>query len=233
MDHGSRLGLTLLGLVLANVFFSVGMLAMGAHAITFQVINNALGTSGGKRFDKELGNTAMRQVLMDATNYIQGQFSLSTPKDVTTVTLFVEDMSGVAYTSNNEIHLSASYVDGFTGDLTYEITGVLYHECTHVWQNNNAGGSSTPEFSGTIEGMADTIRKRAGWAAKSWVQDKTGSWYAGYSKTAYFFNWIEDTKKQGFINKLNQLMAKPWTTDFFKQITGTDVNTLWQQYQRS
>ena len=232
MDHGSRLGLTLLGLVLANVFL-VGMLAMGAHATTFQVVNNALGDSGGQRFDTELGNTAMRQVLIDATNYIQGQFSLSTPKDVTTVTLFVEDMSGVAYTSNNEIHLSASYVDGFTGDLTYEITGVLYHECTHVWQNNNAGGSSTSEFSGTIEGMADTIRLRAGWGAKSWVQDKTGSWYAGYSNTAYFFNWIEDTKKQGFINELNQDMANPWTTDFFTQITGTDVNTLWQQYQSS
>ena len=77
-------------------------------------------------------------------------------------------MDGVAYTTNNEIHLSSGYVGDYSGDVKTEITGVLYHESTHVWQwNGNQNGQAN---GGLIEGIADYVRLKAGYASSSWGQ---------------------------------------------------------------
>ena len=55
------------------------------------------------------------------------------------VSLFIDDMDGVAYASNDEIHVSARYINGYSGNVKTEITGVLYHESTHIWQWNGNG----------------------------------------------------------------------------------------------
>lgn len=69
------------------------------QAYKFTVTNNALTTPGGVTFRDKIGSTyaALR--------------TLSDRKNVQKVSLFVDDMDGVAYTSNNEIHVSARYVN--------------------------------------------------------------------------------------------------------------------------
>jgi len=41
------------------------------------------------------------------------------------VALFVESMSAIAYTSNDEIHLSADYVVNYEADIKNEIMGSI------------------------------------------------------------------------------------------------------------
>ncbi|KAJ1397323.1 hypothetical protein SESBI_31916 [Sesbania bispinosa] len=111
----------------------------GTEAVEYTVTNNALTTPGGVRFRDEIGAEYAKQTLDSATQFIWNVFQQNSPadrKNVQKVSLFVDDMDGVAYTSNDEIHLSARYVKDYNEDLKREITGVLYHEMTHVWQWN-------------------------------------------------------------------------------------------------
>ena len=95
-------------------------------------------------------------------------------------------MDGVAYTSNDEIHVSARYVNDYSGDVKTEITGVVYHEMVHVWQWN--GNGQTP--SGLIEGIADYVRMKANYAASHWVKAGEGEkWDQGYDVTAHFLDY--------------------------------------------
>ena len=209
-----------------------------AAATTFEVDNSVPDSPGGQRFNNELGVENMRQVLSDAASFIQGAFSLSTPKDIATVTLVVESMpGGVAATGGSTIHLSAEYIASQPADtaaLVHEITGVLYHESTHVWQNNNGNYGSDQYFTGVIEGVADWIRLTAGFASAGWSpRARGGNWYDGYTTTAYFLDWINSSQKPNFVNELNQKMADPWSNDFFLQLTGMSVDDLWQEYQNS
>ncbi|KAL2537473.1 Plant basic secretory protein (BSP) family protein [Forsythia ovata] len=90
-----------------------------------------------------LGDQYSTQTLDEATNFIWRIFQQDTTpadrKNVEKVSLFIDDMDGVAYASNNEIHVSARYIQSYSGDVKVEITGVLYHEMTHVWQWNGNG----------------------------------------------------------------------------------------------
>lgn len=108
-----------------------------------------------------------------------------------------------------------------------EITGVLYHESTHVWQNNNVDYGKDKFFQGAVDGVADWIRLKAGLAFAGWSpRSRGGHWYDQYTTTAYFFDWIGTKHKPNFVNMLNQKMALPWSYDFFKQIVGKGVDEL-------
>lgn len=212
--------------------------AAAAAATTFEVSNDVPDSPGGQRFDDELGVENMRKVLADAAGFIQKAFSLSAPKAIPTESLVVESMpGGVAATGGATIHLSAEYIAGQPADtaaLVHEITGVLYHESTHVWQNNNGSYGSDPYFTGVIEGVADWIRLTAGLASAGWSpRARGGNWYDGYTTTAYFLAWIQSTHKPRFVNQLNQKMAQSWSNDFFLQLVGRSVDELWQDYQNS
>ncbi|KAG0504488.1 hypothetical protein KC19_11G144900 [Ceratodon purpureus] len=206
-------------------------------AAVYKVTNAVPNTPGGKRFDQVLGASNMRKVLQDAANFCRGKaFSLSTPKQIATVTLIVESFSGVAFTAGDTIHLSAEYVAGYNpGDsaaLRREITGVLYHESAHVWQNGDKGSGQF--FGGVIEGIADWVRLRSGFAAAHWTRQRGGNWWDGYETTAFFLDWIQIIKKKNFVNLLNQKMGQAqWSNDFFRQIVGVSVDQLWVQYQNS
>jgi Peptidase of plants and bacteria len=131
-------------LVLALLAFST------ANAVQFQASNNAKGTAGGNRFDQEIGVSYTTQVMSTSSNFIWNTFNQQ-PADrenIDLVTLVVESMDGVAYTSNNGIHVSASYIAGYSGNVKTEFVGVLYHEMTHVWQWNGQGNAP----GGLIEG---------------------------------------------------------------------------------
>ncbi|KAF0906544.1 hypothetical protein E2562_011524 [Oryza meyeriana var. granulata] len=213
-----------------------GLLAMvvtasTAGAVTFDATNTASNTPGGQRFDQEVGVDYAKQVLADASAFIWdtfGQPADGDRKPVDAVTLTVEDIGGVAFTSGDGIHLSAQYVGGYSGDVRNEVTGVLYHEATHVWQWDGRGGAN----GGLIEGIADFVRLRAGYAPSHWVQPGQGDrWDQGYDVTARFLDYCDSSVVQGFVAQINAKMKDGYSDDFFVQISGKTVDQLWQDYK--
>lgn len=204
--------------------------AQGIHALDFVVNNSAEGSDGGTRFDSEIGRANAAKIMDAATQFIWQTFaqqSSADRKNVQTVTLFVESMSGVAYASNDQIHLSAEYVANYQGDVKNEITGVLYHEMTHVWQWNGKGGAP----SGLIEGIADYVRLTAGFAPSHWVKPGSGDkWDHGYDVTAYFLQYC-DTVASGFVAQMNWKLRDGWDLVFFNDLTGKSVDELWKDYK--
>ncbi|KAJ1546102.1 hypothetical protein HK096_005541, partial [Nowakowskiella sp. JEL0078] len=153
-----------------------------------------------------------------------------------------EDLDGVAYTTDvdlaidpvhriktvgKEIHLSSGYIHKVAKqkndwvNLTEEIDGVAWHEMVHVWQQS---GISKKAPSGVIEGIADYVRLRSGLGAKHWKEEIGGNWDNGYSKTAYFFKWIEDdmrpetSSSSCFVQSLNSSLAvESWDVQLFEK----------------
>ncbi|XP_020210046.1 uncharacterized protein LOC109795048 [Cajanus cajan] len=201
------------------------------HAVKFSVTNNALTTPGGAAFRDKIGAAYAQRTLIAATRVtlkdIFQQNNLADRKNVQKISLFVDDMDGVAYTSNDEIHVSAKYVGKYKGDVKTEITGVLYHEVVHVWQWNGNGGAP----GGLIEGIADYVRLKANYAPSHWVKPGQGQkWDQGYDVTAHFLDYC-DSLKSGFVAQLNKLMRSGYSDQFFVQLLGKPVDQLWRDYK--
>ena len=115
--------------------------ASTASAVTFDATNTASDTPGGQRFDQAVGLDYAKQVLADASTFIWNTFDQPSPADrkpVDAVTLVVEDIGGVAFTSANGIHLSAQYVGGYSGDVKTEVN--TSHSC-HLIITHDGGVS--------------------------------------------------------------------------------------------
>ncbi|XP_024165864.1 uncharacterized protein LOC112172660 [Rosa chinensis] len=201
-----------------------------AHAVDYTVTNNAASSAGGIRFNNDIGADYSLQTLTSAADFIWKVFQQSTDADrksVAKVSLFIDNMDGVAYASNNEIHVSASYIAGYSGDVKKEITGVLYHESTHIWQWN--GNGQAP--GGLIEGIADFVRLRAGYAPSHWVQPGEGDrWDQGYDVTARFLDYCTSLK-DGFVAELNNKLKTGYSVNYFVDILGKNVDQLWADYK--
>ena len=144
------------------------------------------------------------------------------------VSLFIDDRDGVAFTSNNEIHVSARYINDYSGNVKTEITGVLYHESTHIWQWNG-NGQSTP--GGLIEGIADYVRLKAGYAPSHWVKPGQGDrWDQGYDVTARFLDYC-NSLRNGFVAELNKKLRNGYSANFFVELLGKNVDQLWKDYK--
>ncbi|XP_027112574.1 uncharacterized protein LOC113762752 [Coffea eugenioides] len=202
----------------------------GSHAVEYTVTNTAASTPGGARFGRDIGVQYSKQTLDSATNFIWRIFQENAPadrKNVQRVDMFVDDMDGVAYTSNDQIHVSARYIQGYSGDVRSEITGVLYHEMTHVWQWN--GNGQAP--GGLIEGMADYVRLKAGYAPSHWVKPGQGDrWDQGYDVTARFLDYC-NSLKNGFVAQLNKKMRNGYSNNYFVELLGKSVDQLWNDYK--
>ncbi|XP_059448130.1 uncharacterized protein LOC132179419 [Corylus avellana] len=202
----------------------------GIHAVDYVVTNTAENTPGGVRFNNEIGSDYSRQTLVSATDFIWRLFQQNNDadrKNVQKVSLFIDDMDGVAYASNNEIHVSARYINGYSGDVKGEITGVLYHEMTHIWQWN--GNGLTP--GGLIEGIADFVRLKAVYAPSHWVQPGQGDrWDQGYDVTARFLDYCNDLRN-GFVAELNKKTRSDYNANFFVELLGKSVDQLWSDYK--
>jgi hypothetical protein len=210
-----------------------------ASAVVYKVTNTVANTPGGKRFNQDVGVAYAREALQNAANFCRSRaFSLSTPKRIATVTLVVDNSQGVAATTGFTIRLSAAYVLGYEPgkpkSLRREITGVIYHESAHVWQNGQNGDYAGDKyFRGVVEGVADWVRLRSGFGAAHWKRQRGGNWWDGYERTAFFLDWIQRRRKANFVNLLNQKMGKAqWNNDFFRQIVGKSVDQLWREYQQ-
>jgi len=203
------------------------------HAVQYSVTNRALTTTGGVVFRDEIGDAYAKQILDSATQFIWRIFQQSNPadrKNVQTVSLFVDDIDGVAYTSGDEIHLSARYVElysSYGGDVKKEISGVLYHEMVHVWQWDGNGGVP----GGLVEGIADYVRLKANYAPSHWVKPGEGQkWDQGYDVTARFLEYCESLRT-GFVAELNKLSRSGYSDQYFVYILGKPVDQLWQDYK--
>jgi hypothetical protein len=109
----------------------------------------------------------------------------------------------------------------------HQVTGVLYHETAHVWQWNGQGQAN----GGLIEGIADYVRLKAGYAPGHWVKPGAGDrWDQGYDVTARFLDYC-DSLKPGFVAQLNAKMKGGYSDDLFKQILGKSVQQLWKDYK--
>ena len=203
----------------------------GIHAVEYVVTNNAGNTPGGVRFNNEIGSEYSKQTLISATDFIWKLFQQNSDadrKNVAKVSLFIDDMDGVAYASNNEIHVSARYINGYSGNVKTEITGVLYHESTHIWQWNG-NGQSTP--GGLIEGIADYVRLKAGYAPSHWVKPGQGDrWDQGYDVTALFLDYC-NSLRNGFVAELNKKLRNGYSANFFVELLGKNVDQLWKDYK--
>ncbi|XP_057788198.1 uncharacterized protein LOC131005313 [Salvia miltiorrhiza] len=206
----------------------------GGSALEYTVTNTAENTPGGAKFNTDVGAQYSRETLDAATNFIWGIFQQTNPADrksVARVSLFIDDMDGVAYAnSNNEIHVSARYINGLSGDVRREITGVLYHEMTHVWQWNGSG--QAPVL--LIEGIADFVRLKAGYAPAHWVGPGGGDrWDQGYDVTARFLDYCDGLRSGSFVAELNKKMRGGYSPIFFQELLGKSVDTLWADYKAS
>nr|GEX91963.1 basic secretory protease [Tanacetum cinerariifolium] len=218
-----------------NIFYVLSLLAFLATlhvtaAVDYTVTNTAAATAGGVRFDNEIGSQYATETLSSATSFIWSTFQQNTDSDrknVAQVSVFIDDMDGVAYASNNEIHVSAKYIQGYGGDVKNEITGVLYHEMTHIWQWN--GNGQAP--GGLIEGIADYVRLKAGYAPSHWVQPGEGDkWDQGYDVTARFLDYCNGLR-DGFVAELNKMMRGGYNDGFFVDLLGETVDQLWAEYK--
>ncbi|KAL0334912.1 UNVERIFIED_CONTAM: Basic secretory protease [Sesamum calycinum] len=219
-----------------SVFLMLSALAIlsameGSSAVEYSVTNTAANTPGGARFNTDIGAQYTQETMNAATTFIWGIFQQTNPSDrksVDRVSLFIDDMDGVAYASNNEIHVSARYIQGYTGDVKTEFTGVIYHEMTHIWQWN--GNGQAP--GGLIEGIADFVRLKAGYAPSHWVRAGQGDrWDQGYDVTARFLDYCDGLRSGTFVAELNKKMRDGYTDGFFQELLGKSVNELWTDYK--
>ncbi|KAD4179258.1 hypothetical protein R6Q59_022861 [Mikania micrantha] len=198
----------------------------------YNVTNTASTTPGGLKFTNKIGDRYTKQTLISATRFIWIIFlqrRTTDRKTVARISVFIDDMGGVAYTFNNTIHVSANYIQGYSGDVKNEITGVLIHETAHVWQWNGKGQAP----SGLIEGIADYVRLKAGYAPSHWVQPKQGDrWDQGYDVTARFLDYCNGLR-DGFVAELNKKMRSGYNNGFFVELLGKTVDQLWAEYKAS
>ena len=203
----------------------------GIYAVEYVVTNTAGNTPGGVRFNNEIGSEYSKKTLISAANFIWNLFQQNNAadrKNVPKVSLFIDDRDGVAFTSNNEIHVSARYINGYSGNVKTEITGVLYHESTHIWQWNG-NGQSTP--GGLIEGIADYVRLKAGYAPSHWRKPGQGDrWDQGYDVTARFSDYC-NSLRNGFVAELNKKLRNGYSANFFVELLGKNVDQLWKDYK--
>ncbi|KAG8167491.1 hypothetical protein KVR01_003180 [Diaporthe batatas] len=171
-----------------------------------------------------------------------------TPPPTRSVTLFLEDMDGVAYTKgtdldgdHKEIHLSLGYVKGIRraapailGDAAgaYEIEGVLVHELVHCFQHNGRGACP----GGLVEGIADWVRLGARLGPPHWRRDAVPDrWDQGYERTAYFLDWLEGRFGRGTVRRMNEaLRVREYKeSEFWTGLFGHEVDVLWEEYLKT
>ncbi|XP_068657089.1 uncharacterized protein [Aristolochia californica] len=180
-------------------------------------------------FKNEIGVPYSLQTLQSASTFIWQTFRQGETdrKNVQRVRLYIDNMDGVAYASNNDIHVSANYIGRYSGNVKTEITGVLYHEMTHIWQWNGNGQTPGP----LIEGIADFVRLKADYAPPHWLRAGEGkNWDQQSDVTARFLDYLNGIK-DGFVADLNRKMRDGYSDNLFVELLGKSVDQLWSDYK--
>ncbi|WP_437941640.1 basic secretory protein-like protein [Sorangium sp. So ce341] len=153
------------------------------------------------------------------------------PAASTTVGLHITNASGVAWASGIDTFYNRQFM--LNDPLG---TDVVVHEIMHVVQLGYWG--EVPGW--IIEGGADYARDayglrngEAGWSIPSgWTY---GSHYLfGYGDAAAFFKWMDATYRVGLppvVDALDDILrAGAYSSQTWVDLTGYDLETLWQQY---
>ncbi|GAU15048.1 hypothetical protein TSUD_48440 [Trifolium subterraneum] len=217
---------------LKHVAFFLLTLAVANCAMSMDcyVSNNAGASTGAARFDKEVGADYAKRTLSSATEFIQKLFQQDNNVDIKSVEIVnvtIENIDGIAFASNDIIHISAAFIEKYRGDIKKEIIGLIYHEMAHIllWNGNGTAPS------GLIEGMADFVRMKAGYASDQWSPPGVGSqWDQGYEVTAHFLDFC-DNIKNGFVADLNTMMQTSYSESYFTDLLGKPVAQLWSDYE--
>ncbi len=112
--------------------------------------------------------------------------------------------------------------------------GIVTHEMVHCYQYSSGAPG------GLIEGIADFVRLKASLAPPHWKGPKGElgeKWDAGYQKTAYFLDYLEEQHGSGTVGKINDVLRTKaydekhfWEGIFGK---GMNVDVLWKAYRDS
>ncbi len=141
----------------------------------------------------------------------------------TAAEITIQPMDGVAYTTGTHIFASAQYIRSNPQDI-----GMIVHELTHVVQqypSYNAGW--------LVEGIADYVRfyHYEPKSPRPIVNPDTAHYTDAYRTTAAFLRWIEVKHDRHIIYQLNYaLRQNKYQDDLFKQYTGEDLPTLWNEF---
>ena len=121
-------------------------------------------------------------------------------------------------------------------DVRMEIAGILHHEMTHMYQNDDKPEGTFSGLANMYEGIADAVRIRNGFPpAGASPSDKQGRWQdKAYASQAFFWLFV-DTAHPDFLYKLNAGMrgkdSVAWTPAEIEKITGKTADALWMEYQ--
>jgi hypothetical protein len=161
------------------------------------------------------------------------------PRTHDTITFVIDDHAGVAYAGGSEIHLSTNHIQNYSNpnDALIEFRGIMVHETAHLYQEY--GGA--PDVA-LLEGVADFVRIRVGLYDEG-KRTVGGSWDGSHTMSGFFFSWLagpcayhEDSHPQndfdiGYrINALQPAGKAPIQAEI-EATFGTDIDTLWNQYQ--
>ncbi|CAI9101958.1 OLC1v1000132C1 [Oldenlandia corymbosa var. corymbosa] len=197
-----------------------------------EIENKATPALGGDRYIHDIGDEYTAMKVFNATDFAWEIFqenSTATRKSFTHIKVVIQDNLWGAFTEKNEIHIGALYIQNFTGDVKFEITGIIYHEVSLVWQWY--GNGEAPE--GLIDGIADYVRLKSGYVPYYFVKPGQGDkWDEGQSVTAYFLDYCDNLKENGsFIAELNGKMRYGYSDAYFVELLGKTVDELWSDYK--
>jgi len=150
------------------------------------------------------------------------------PDAVRHVTLTVDTAyDGVAYAHDGRVVISQAWLEKMPNDVD-----VVTHEVMHIVQAYPSG--SEPGW--LVEGIADYVRHKygvdnvaAGWSLPDIQGDH--HYTSSYRITARFLDWIENTRKAGFVERLDKAMrSRTYTDEIWKAETGLGLDELWSVY---
>jgi hypothetical protein len=81
-------------------------------------------------------------------------------------------------------------------------------------------------------GIADWVRLKADLAPPHWKKVTNCKWDAGYERTAYFLEYLEQRYGDGTISKLNDKLRTDVYQEkrFWTELLGRPVEQLWDDY---
>lgn len=141
----------------------------------------------------------------------------------------VGEYDGVASTVGTAMRLSTVYLQSASDrgvELGPEIAGILHFTTSLVYQND--AGSTAPVW--LVTGIADFVRLQAQLVER--VQATKGGNYDDSSKSAARLFEYLTSQNPDFVYRLNQrLETGAWSDEVFVELTGSDLATLWANYQ--
>ncbi|KAF3624882.1 putative methylthioribose kinase-like [Capsicum annuum] len=194
---------------LTSLLIILAILTLKIHAVNYTVTNRAANTPGGVR-----------------SNIASKQWKLPLPQDfpavrknVQKVSMFVDDMDGIACSSNNEIHV-------LVPEIYHWSTVPREHPYLAMEREYNERAPG-----GLIEGIADYVRLKAGYAPSNWVKLGQGDrWDQGYDVIARFLDYCNSLKRR-VVAQLNKKMRTGYSDQFFVDLLEKTIDQLWRDYK--